>query len=356
MEHDRFEREVGGLEDLLEKLGPDHDEWKDDKGRHRQSNWVFQGHGRVYKGGLVPCVLRQDERRRLLSVGVEGWEAWKDAGDRQLQELREFRLVLQFMEDVQALGLPIPEDAVDSLLFRAGRTITWTDDPYRFQTWRLAAGYETFDLYPWPPSPLWRVIALAQHYGLPTRLLDWSRNPLRAVYAAASSAARKVRDQSTEAERDENVSTDQVDYLEVWALDRTWLKGDRKDANGFAARLVEPPATDNPYQAAQTGVFTVVRYEKGEEEVDEARDESPPALDRLVDSIAPGDSKNLPLRVYRLPQSDAPELLRRLSERFITASSAEPDYRGAAKDVMDRLYFDTCFDRYQERKPGGHCR
>jgi hypothetical protein len=41
----------------------------------------------------------------------------------------------------------------------------------------------------WPPDQLLSLLALAQHHGLPTRLMDWSVNAYIAAYFAASKAA-----------------------------------------------------------------------------------------------------------------------------------------------------------------------
>jgi hypothetical protein len=67
---------------------------------------------------------------------------------------------------------------------RAGRTLTPKDERYILRLFKQRAVAHLDRL----PSDEWEWLAMAQHHGLPTRLLDWTRNPLVATYFSVAEA------------------------------------------------------------------------------------------------------------------------------------------------------------------------
>jgi FRG domain len=304
-------------------------------------NWLYRGHANA-SWDLLPSALRGDTVQ-LLHDAMDSWSGFDS------QAAAEFRLLWQFLRDAERHGLQVPSDAESHIaaLFpedvKEQAALQWlqtTDEAGE----KILVREPVRDLIrEWPPPPMWRALALAQHHGLPTRLLDWTYAPMVAAYWAAQEATGWLLKPASERK-------DGATHLCVWALNRFALRELRKARpNGAVLQEINPSSSGNPYQAAQVGAFTLIR------EVPEDRPHLH-SVDGYMNAFIPGLAEAIVhdqpvLMKLVLPIRHAPGLLRILYQHFISGSEVFPDYRGAANATMERLRWDMDFDRHGSRAP-----
>ncbi|MEZ4298645.1 MAG: FRG domain-containing protein [Polyangiaceae bacterium] len=246
----------------------------------RRSDWLFRGVDNA-KHGLLPSALRNSSPTN---------EVLGEMSERQshAQQIRaERRALRHFYAYADAQGLPVSAGSLN----RSG-AVDRQGDEARTET-------------AWPPEALFPLCALAQHYRVPTRMLDWSRKPLVAAYFAASTDGKGEK-------------------IAVWALRHR--DGERPLLDGFGVTVVSVPRFANTNLHLQSGKLTLHKYEGPTEKA--------PGLEKVLRRS--GEHELIKLT---LPVKLRVDLLKRLADHFVHAATIYSGYGGVALAVRERVMY-----------------
>ncbi len=194
-------------------------------------NWIFRGQ-REAEWGLMPSAFRP-ERWELFHAIVG---KMTNLRTNQSHLILETGAVRAFAQAADRQGLPVP-----------GFDETWLDNDaviknkYINDINTVFSGEQKF------PLPSWRsLFGIAQHYGIPTRLLDWSESAKVSAYFSAVEAAELLASHSIDSES----------YIAVWALNIDSITAITRN---LSERIisVRAPFSSNPNLRAQKGLFTL---------------------------------------------------------------------------------------------------
>ena len=258
------------------------------------SRWIYRGESSA-RYTLLPSLLRENAYKRIARFLPD-----KDLSDRSCLSFYEAKLVIKFAKIANQQGLYIT--------YRK-EFMLYDDD--------MAAAYLKVN-NKILPEDLYELFALAQHYGIPTRFLDWTYD----MYVACFFALRNAYGKRLQSQID---GIDLNDKIVLWAIDMGFLQGKYRTTELY---FVTPCYANNPNLAAQKGVLSFY---------DSIEDSTP--LDKKIEKSQLENKQPL-LYKFTLPYKEVPLSFASLYDMGYTYSRIFPGYASIATEIKERNILD----------------
>ena len=194
------------------------------------TTWLFKSS--EYQ--LLPTALRDEYKIPIVTRVDAALTLEEDNIYRYIAS--EFYSLYDFYRIADKNGIPLPEVKIFRQYEKAQSTAKFISQ---------------FDQ--WIPDEILEIAGIAQHHGIPTRLLDWTFDPLVSLYFAAKGSVDEAYDKIVKTR--ELPKTSNVENLAIWALKASAIDQHSSEPE-FPIKIVRAPYSRNPNLAAQKGLFT----------------------------------------------------------------------------------------------------